>query len=63
MKDYPEELKKFKVGSLDLLASKEDEFNWQYQRDHGIEIWKFKLNELSPRERFVQESLKQYCIK
>lgn len=61
MEDYPEELKKFKIGSLDLLASKEDEFNWQYQREHGIKSWKVKLNELSPRDKFVQESLKQYC--
>ena len=63
MEDYPEELKKFKIGSLDLLASKEDEFNWQYQREYGIESWTVKLNGLSPREKFVQESLKQYCIK
>lgn len=61
MQDYPDELKKFKIGSLDLLASKEDEFNWQYQMDHGIESWVVKLNELSPRNKFVQESLKQYC--
>ncbi len=61
MEDYPEELKKFKIGSLDLLASKEDEFNWQYQMEHGIESWVVRLNELSPRDKFVQESLKQYC--
>ncbi len=63
MKNYPEVLKKFKIGSLDLLASKEDKFHWQYQREHGIKSWTVKLNELSPREKFVQESLKQYCIK
>lgn len=61
MEDYPEELKKFKIGSLDLLASKEDEFNWQYQMEHGIESWVVRLNELSPRDKFVQESLKHYC--
>lgn len=27
-----------------------------------MKSWKVKLNEISPREKFIQESLKQYCI-
>lgn len=59
MEDYPEEMKEYKIGALDFLASKESEINSQYQAEHGIqsEI----LGEVSPRERFVQDSLKQYC--
>lgn len=59
MEDYPEEMKEYKIGALDLLASKESEIIFQYHAEHGIQSE--TLGEVSPRERFVQESLQQYC--
>lgn len=58
MKNYPEEMQEYKLGALDILSSKELEFNLEYQTKSGLKAENPK--QISSQEKFVQESLKNY---
>lgn len=54
MKNYPNEMREYKIGALDILSSKELEYNLEY---------KGNFEDLNAREKFVEESMKNYLKK
>ena len=60
MESYPKEMEEYKIGTLDFITSKEFEFTMQYQRKHEVQT--VRPGEVNLKEKFVQESLKQYFI-
>lgn len=51
MKNYPNEMQEYKIGSIDILSSKELDFNLEY---------KGNFKDFNAREEFVEESMKTY---
>ncbi|MFX1256506.1 MAG: FRG domain-containing protein [Promethearchaeota archaeon] len=58
MDTYPKEMEEYKIGALDFLTSKEYDFNFSYQRKHGLQGE--RPGEISPRQKYIEESLNEY---
>lgn len=63
LESYPDIMKEYKIGALDILSNKKKQFSLEYQNRYGIQSVTAKYDQISPRHEYVLENLKKYFKK